>query len=168
MQLVPAQKIFDMFSHHNIHTEALLKNHPDLQAYINDATVDYYAESVNPIVDTVNFINGEENTTYVHFHKALPFKKIEIACSKCDGIIRVNSNPSQIPIMVNHELSFRSEYNWYACVYEDILKINNFNSKVLAEIEIYILKFLEEETKLNRKIDKEYLSNSIKKLLPFT
>lgn len=167
--IIAAQERFDALEHHNIHIKELLEQHSDLQTVLDDKNnMDFYAASINPLVDKVEFTKGQENTTYVDFHKVLPFKNVQTNCSKCDGLIRVNSSPFGFPVLIAHELKFRDDYNWFPTNYEDILKIYNFSPKVLAEIQLYIIDLLDKEAKLNRKINKTFLPSSIKKLLPFT
>jgi hypothetical protein len=169
-EIFTGKEIVDQFEHHNLHTQGLIALHPDLKVHSDGKHVDYYAESVNALVDEF-ILNKETLSTYVYLHFANPFKKIRVPCHKCDGLIRVNSIPSKIPLFIEHEGTFRDDYMIYSCVYEELIKNNNFSAKTLSEIQLYILKHIQEYNKSGiskPKVDLYYLNNSIKRLLPFT
>lgn len=167
--ILSGREIVDQFEHHNIHTQGLIGFHPDLKVNSDGKKVDYYAASVNPLVD--EFILGKDTLgTYIYLHYCLPYKTVHVPCHKCDGLIRVNSIPSKIPLFIEHEGSFRDDFVTYGCVYEELIKNNNFSAKTLTEIQMYILKHIQEYSKNlpKAKVDLYYINNSIKKLLPFT
>lgn len=166
-----AQKVVDQFQHHSLHSEALLRMYPDLSVVATGISnsiyeVDYFSNMICSEVNQFDFVK-ENTTTYIYTHVVKPFKNIQVNCSKCDGIVRVNSNPSRIPIFLEHETAFGKDYTISCFVYEDLLKQHNFSSKTLADSQLYIISKLEEHTKNNHKLDIFALSNSIKRLLPF-
>lgn len=163
---ITAQTIVDEFYHHNIHTEQLLKIYPDLTIINTSNSIEYYSNIINCDVDQYD-LKRDSLYTYVYLHSANPFKNVKIECSKCDNLIKVNSNPSKIPVFLEAEISYGTEYTLYGLLYEEILKLNNFNSNVLKEIQLYVISKLEDHNKLNHRIDISNLNNSIKKLLPF-
>lgn len=163
---IEAQKVVDQFHHHSLHSEALLKLYPDLSIVADGATVEYFSVAISSEVNQFDFVK-ENTTTYLYIHSVRPYKNVQISCSKCDGIVRVNSNPSRIPVFLEHETIFSKEFTISCFVYEDLLKHHGFSGKTLAETQLYIISKLEEHTKNNHKIDIFALSNSIKRLLPF-
>jgi hypothetical protein len=162
---VEAQAIAEEFLHNGLHTSLLLKKYEDLRVEVTGQTVDYYSTRINQEVDQFQF---EKNTvtTYVFIHSCYPYKNVKIDCSRCDGLIRVNANPSRIPLILEHELVYAKDYAWYALAYEDFLKSNSFNQMTLTAVQLHIIKEL--EAKKGKKVDTFYLNNSIKRLLPFT
>lgn len=167
-----AQQVVDQFQHDLIHSEALLKLYPDLSVIAKNISstiheIEYFSTTISSDVDSSEFFK-EPTSTYLFTHVVLPYKNVQLNCSKCDGIVRVNSNPHRVPLFLEHEVVFKKEYTISCFVYEDLLKIHNFNSKILADSQMYILSKLEEHTKNNNKLDLFTLSNSIKRLLPFT
>src|SRR5574339_33203 len=158
-----AQKVVDQFQHHSLHSEALLKLYPDLSIVADGISVEYFSARISSEVNQFDFVK-ENTTTYVYTHVVKPYKNIQLSCSKCDGIVRVNSNPSRIPIFLEHETVFGKDYTISCFVYEDLLKSHNFSGKSLAETQLYIISKLEEHTKNNHKLDIFALSNSIKRL----
>lgn len=165
--ILTGKEIVDQFEHHNIHTQGLIALHPDLKVYSDGKNVDYYAESINALVDEVS-LNKETLSTYVYLHFANPFKKIHVPCNKCEGLIQVNSIPSKIPVFIEHETTFRDDFMLYGCVYEELIKTGNFSATTLSEIQMYILKHIQGYPKTKSKVDLFNINNSIKKLLPFT
>lgn len=167
-----AQQVVERFQHDLMHSESLLRLYPDLSMVtksdansLNEA--EYFSTTIASEVDICEF-NKENTATYVYTHVVQPYKNVRINCTKCDGLIRVNSNPHRIPLFLEHETSFKKEYTISCFVYEDLLKFHSFNSKILAECQLYILSKLDEHSKNNNKLDLLALSNSIKLLLPFT
>jgi hypothetical protein len=128
--------------------------------------VEYFSSIISSEVDQFDFVR-ENTTTYLYTHVVKPYKNVRVSCSKCDGLVRVNSNPFRIPIFLEHETSFGKDFTISCFVYEDLLKSHNFSSKTLAETQLYIISKLEEHTKNNHRLDIFALSNSIKRLLPF-
>lgn len=166
-----AKTAVDQFQHDALHSEELLRIYPDLSIVATSLSkaiyeLEYFSASISSEVNQFDFIK-ENTTTYIYTHVVKPYKNIQINCSKCDGIIRVNSNPSRVPLFLEHETMFGKEYTISCFVYEDLLKAHSFSSKTLAESQLYIISKLEEHTKNNHKIDIFALSNSIKRLLPF-
>jgi len=160
-----AKSMAEAFMHNGLHAELLLQKYPDLVAVADGLEVEYFSNQINQEVDQFEF-KKESMTTYVYFHNAYPYKNVQVGCRQCDGLIRVNSSPSRIPLIMEHELVYAHDYAWYALAYEDLLKSKNFNQATLSAIQLHILKEL--EAKKGKKVDTFYLNNSIKRLLPFT
>lgn len=168
---IEAQQVLDKFQHDSLHSEALLKLYPDLsivaKSNINTIhEVEYFSAQIASEVDSCDFIK-ESTATYLNTHVVHPYKNVSINCVKCGGLVRVNSNPCKIPLFLEHETSFKKDYTISCFVYEDLLRIHNFNSKILSDSQLYIISKLEEYSKNNNKVDLFALSSSIKKLLPF-
>ncbi len=167
-----AQQVVDQFQHELIHSKELLEMYPDLSIVTKNTSnsiheIEYFSTSISSEVDSCDFVR-EATATYLYTHVAYPYKNVQLSCHKCDGIVRVNSNPHRIPLFLEHETLFKKDYTIICFIYEDLLKVHNFNSKVLADSQMYILSKLEEHTKNNNKLDLFALSSSIKRLLPFT
>lgn len=172
---IDGQQVVDKFQHNLIHSEALLKLYPDLTIAAKPTAnsvneIEYFSTIIASEVDSCDFVK-ENPVTYFYTHVAHPYKKVKINCSKCDGIIRVNSYPNSIPIFVEQEVyraNFINEFVITCFVYEDLFERHNFNRKALSETQLYIISKLDEHSKKNTKIDLFGLSNSIKLLLPFS
>jgi hypothetical protein len=168
-----AKTVIENLSHIQIHNEELTKLYPDLSVVLEGSSlgdnlvVDYYSPTVNSEADQFQFA-VEHTSTYIDTHTVRPYKAIQVSCLQCNGLLRVNSIPSRIPLYIEIATVYLQEYEWYALMYEELLKVNNFNSGALAKIQLYILARLEDQTKLKRKVELSNMSNSIKKLLPFT
>lgn len=167
-----AQQVVDQFQHDLLHSEALLRLYPDLSIVAKNVSntvheIEYFSTAICLEVDSCDFIK-EATATYLYTHVAIPYKNVRLNCTKCDGVVRVNSNPHRIPLFLEHETLFKKDYTIICFVYEDLFKFHNFNSKALADSQMYILSKLEEHTKNTSKLDLLALSNSIKRLLPFT
>lgn len=167
-----ALQVVDRFQHDLIHTEALLKLYSDLSLVTKNGSntvhdVEYFSSEIAPEVDSCEF-NRENTSTYIYTHVVHPYKNVRINCTKCDGLVKVNSNPHRIPLFLEHETLFKKEYTISCFVYEDLLKFHNFSNKILADTQLYILSKLDEHAKNSSKLDLFALSNSIKLLLPFT
>jgi len=165
--LLAGQILLDQLTHHNIHIEGLLKQYPDITMNNLGTHIDFYSKKISSEVDEIKVLK-DNVSTYVYLHLACPSKKVKIDCNRCEGLITVLSDPFKIPIFFEHEVDFATEYVLYSCNYEETLKNHNFNVKTLSEIQMYILKQLENHTAAKRKADIYYMNNSIKKLLPFT
>lgn len=167
-----AQQVVDKFQHDLIHSESLLRLYPDLSIVSKSSPdgaheVEYFSSNISIEIDSCDFIK-ESTSTYLYTHFVHPYKNVRINCTKCDGLVKVNSNPHRIPIFLEHETSFRKDFTISCFVYEDLFKFHNFSNKVLADTQLYILSKLDEHSKNNSKLDLFALSNSIKLLLPFT
>lgn len=166
-----AQQVLDKFQHDLIHSEALLRLYSDLSLVTKSVEntlheVEYFSSKIAVEVDACDFLK-EQTSTYLYTHVVQPYKNVRINCTKCDGIIRVNTNPHRIPLFLEHETTFKKEYTIICFVYEDLFKFHNFSNKVLADTQLYILSKLDEHAKNNNRLDLFALSNSIKLLLPF-
>lgn len=164
---VTAQEVVEVMKHHNHHTEELLGLYPDLMVNIEGDTAVYYSTIINAEVNEFAF-DKETTSTYCNIYTVHPYKNVRVGCSRCEGLLRVNSTPSRIPLFLEHENFYNREYIWYGFVYEEVFKSHGFSPATLSESQMYILKKLNESPKANHKIDIYYLNNSIKKLLPFT
>jgi hypothetical protein len=167
-----AQQVVDRFQHDLIHSEELLKLYPDLSIVAKSASnslheVEYFSTKIATEVDSCDF-NKESTSAYLYTHVIHPYKNVRINCTKCDGVVRVNSDPHRVPLFLEHETVFKKEYIISCFVYEDLFKFHNFNSKVLSNTQLYIISKLDEHSTNNNKLDLLGLSNSIKLLLPFT
>lgn len=167
-----AQQVVDKIQHDLMHSETLLKLYPDLTVVIKNTgdsihEIEYYSSIIANQIDQCDFVK-ENPSSYFYIHAVYPYKNVKIDCAKCEGIIRVNSNPHRVPLFMEHETSFRKEYTISCFVYEDLFKLHNFSNHVLAESQLYILSKLDEHSKNNNKTDILVLSSSIKMLLPFT
>lgn len=167
-----AQQVLDKFQHDLIHSEALLKLYSDLSIVTASAPdtlheVEYFSSNIAAEIDSCDFIK-ESTSSYLYTHIVQPYKNVRINCTKCDGLVKVNSNPHRIPIFLEHETLFRKDFTIICFVYEDLFKFHKFSNKVLADTQLYIISKLDEHTKSNSKLDLFGLSNSIKLLLPFT
>ncbi len=160
-----AKTVAETFMHNGVHAELLLNRYPDLHVVVDGQQVSYYSKQINLEVDQFDFEKSSV-TTYVYLHSCFPYKNVQVGCRLCDGLIRVNANPTKIPLIMEHEIVYAHDYSWYALAYEDFLKNNNFNQQTLSAIQLHILKEL--ENKKGKKVDTFYLNNSIKRLLPFT
>lgn len=162
-----AQDVLELYRHHNLHTELLLKQYPDLKVIIDGVSISYYSTSINFEVDKFD-LNKEYVTTYVAAYTISPYKEVAVVCSQCEGKIKVSSTPSRIPLVMEHETAFSKEYIWYGLVYEEQLKLNNFSTATLAKAQMFLIEELQKRTTPTSKVDISYLNNGIKRLLPFT
>lgn len=162
-----AGELVDKLNHHNIHSNELLSRYSDLKIVYDGTQMDYYSALVNPEIDLLQF-EREAPGTYIYTHVVMPYKQVQITCSQCEGKMRVNSIPSKIPFLMEHETVYNTEYVWYSTIYEEIFRLNNFSPMCLIETQLRVFTKLEEYQKNNRKVDTYLLTNSIKKLLPFT
>lgn len=163
---VVAQDMVEVMKHHNHHSEELLGLYPDLTIEVDGNSANYYSTIINSQVDEFRF-EKEATTTYFNIHSVHPYKNIRIPCSRCEGLIRVSSTPSRIPLFLEHENFYNKEYIWYGFVYEEMLKSHNFSPAALAQSQLHIISKLDEHSKVNHKVDIFNLNNSVKKLLPF-
>ncbi len=167
---INASQVVDKFQHDLIHSEALLKLYPDLTISTNlTHEIEYFSSNIALEVDSCDFVK-ENPAAFTYTHAVNPYKNIRVNCTKCEGVIRVNSNPHKIPLFLECETGavFKKTYVITCFVYEDLLKLHSFNNKVLTDSQLYIISKLNEHTKNNNKLDLFGLSNSIKLLLPFT
>lgn len=167
-----AQQVVDKFQHDLIHSESLLKLYSDLSIVSKSPSdsvheVEYFSSQIASEVDSCEFIK-ENTSTYIYTHVVHPYKNVRINCTKCDGVVKINSNPNRIPLFLEHETLFKKDYTITCFVYEDLFKFHGFSNQVLADTQLYILSKLDEHAKNNSKLDLFALSNSIKLLLPFT
>lgn len=169
---VDGQQVVDSFQHDLLHSEELLEIYPDLHIATQSNEnaiheIEYFSTSISSEVDACDF-SKENPATYIYTHIVHPYKIVQLNCPKCDGKVRVNSNPHKIPIFLEHETVFRKEFTINCFVYEDLFKSHNMSNKVLSETQLYIISKLNEHTKNNNKLDLFGLSNSLKILLPFS
>lgn len=162
----------DKFQHDLIHSEALLRLYPDLNISTKSGTnsiheIEYFSSIINSEIDICEFVK-ENPASYIYTHAVNAYKNVKINCTKCDGLVRVNSNPHRIPLFLEHEVYFRKEYTITCFVYEDLIKLYKLSNHVLAESQLYIISKLDEHAKNSSKLDLFGLSNSIKLLLPFS
>lgn len=167
MKSTAAIDIMNNMIHINHHTKKLLEIYPDLTMTSTSNNVEYFSKNINSEVDQFEF-KKELPQSYTPIHAIYPFKNILISCENCNGIIRVNSNCINIPILMEHEIFYNKEFKWYSLVYEDLIKHHSLNSKTLTEIQLYIISKLDERSKNNQKVDLSCVNNSIRRLLPFT
>lgn len=167
---VEARSIVDQFDHYNFHNRELLNLYPDLKIVYDNDVISYYSTSLNPEDNILNWVR-EDSSTYCYVYFMYAYKEVQLCCPTCDGKMKVNTNPGKIPFLIEDESSYAAPekiFTWYSTVYEDILKEKNFNPKCLVEIQLQIISKLEERKKSNSRVDISYVTNSIKKLLPFT
>jgi hypothetical protein len=164
---ITAQNVVENMRHHNHHTEQLLRLYSDLSIITSGNVLDYYSVIINTEVNEFQF-EKEKISTYLFIHVVKPYLSVNISCTECSGLIRINSNPSRIPIFLEQELIYNKEYVWYGFLYEEIFKHNNFNKSALSTTQLHIISKLEERGKLSHNVDTTNINNSIKNLLPFT
>lgn len=164
--MIDAKETIQNLDHINWHNQQLLVKYPDLKVdIIGHKIVKYYSNSINLEADEVN-IAKDEASAYWFIYAAYPSKNVQINCLKCNGLIKVNSSPHKIPFLLEKGASYQTNFDWYSLTYEDLLKSHNFNSAILSAIQLYLLEELKNRS--NHRIDTQYLTNSIKKLIPFT
>lgn len=163
-----AQAIVDQFAHHNMHSKLLLELYPDLRITLTGTNVEYGSTIINSEVDQFQF-EKDHTTTYLEIYAVYPYKNVRINCTSCEGIIRVNPTPHRIPLVAEHCLTYNKEFVWYGLIYEETLKLNNFNQSALAAVQLHLIEELgkKNNSAANSKVDITYLNNSLRKLLPF-
>ncbi len=152
--------------HITLHSEKLLQLYPDLNVSPTIFETKYFSKTLNADVDEFEF-SSSSMSTYVYIHKISPFKNVQIDCPKCNGLVRVNSEPHELPILIEHELTFRTAFNLYTPPYQDIIKSANLSEKTLTAVQLHIISKLEEHHSSKHTLDLLGLNDSIKKLLPF-
>ena len=165
-----AQEEIERLKHEHIHATELTKLLPDLQIATDEKDIYYYSKLINSEELEVK-IGEEKADVYVRIHACFPFRKIQISCSLCSGLLCVNTIPCKIPIFVdNNDGGYpQKEFTYYGLLYEEMLKLNDFHPSVLSKIQMYIFSKIEEKKQNKSQIlNIDYIGNNIKKLLPFT
>lgn len=164
---INVKEALDDIAHYRLHIEGLSHYYPDLKIVrAEEGSVDYYAASINPACNEVDF-TSQTPSTYVTVYFGLPYKEIDIGCKMCSDPIRVNSIPSQIPLYSKHGTTYSDVTKAiYAHPFDEYMKRHKISKYVINKTRSHILDLLKKEPL--GEYEEIVLTNSISRLMIFT
>lgn len=170
-QSISADQQIEKLLHDKYHIDTLLITYPDLKTFQDpDHSIACFSKAINYSADGVSFY-VQEHGYNCRVHSANPYKNINISCKYCDGNIKIYSLPSRIPLFFYYGSLYAPEFDsvFHVMAYEDFFKSHNVSQDIIGKSHIYILNWIEEFSKKSTtcKMDLTYITQSLKKLLPF-
>lgn len=159
----------DLFHTHH-HLNKLIELYDDVSLDYNGTKAIFSCKNVNEMADDADF-NSNTIGVFCNFKLVSPYKKTQVSCDQCDGLVKVFTEPFQIPFyVIPEEGRYSTDYvaQFLVLSYEDVFRRHKFPQVIFAKCKEHIINDIEEHKKLKKNVDLNFLNTSVKNLIIFT